>query len=50
MIYLVTHRPFEETKENVGLIINEGAYTIAMMLLPFIMVGPYIDDAANLML
>ena len=50
MVYLVIHKPFDETKENLGLIINEGAFTVAAMLLPFIMEVNYQQDAGDMML
>ena len=50
LVYILTHRPFNETRENSVLIIHEGAFAAATLLLPFFIVDVYTDTVGNLML
>ena len=50
LVYIMGHKPYDEPKENNGLIITEGSFAVATMLLPFIIVDSYTDVVEGMML
>ena len=39
IVYVLIHRPFDETKENLNMIILEGGFLLSLLLLPLLISG-----------